>query len=95
MTVRTGNGGVDVTRYATAESRRKGGLARAAKIREEKLTVRARLARIAEEEAEGIAAVSSMLCGPRTRTVVLTTPLAFAPRRRSGGSVRPSRAGPA
>ena len=57
MVVRAGNGGVDVTRYATAESRRKGGLARAAKIREEKLTVRGRLARIAEEEAHSIAGV--------------------------------------
>ena len=55
--MRTGNGGVDVTRYATAESRSKGGLARAAKIREEKLTVRGRLARIAEEEAHSIAGV--------------------------------------
>ena len=55
--MRTGNGRVDVTRYATVESRRKGGLARAAKIREEKLTVRGRLARIAEEEAHSIAGV--------------------------------------
>jgi len=45
----------DITRYATPESRSEGGRRRAEKIRAQKMTVRERLARIAQDEAESIA----------------------------------------
>ena len=47
----------DITQYATQESRRKGALVAAERRRELGKTVRQRLAEIAEDEAERIAAV--------------------------------------